>query len=70
MTTEYKIKEKWFDPHTDEFEEFENSSNSNNYTFRKIDDHVMLKTGDEQILYMEFDELKRVVEAMTDELSA
>lgn len=69
MTTEYKIQEKLFNPHTDEFEEFGNSSNPKNYTFRKIDDHVMLKTGDEQIFYMEFDELKRVVEAMTNEFS-
>ena len=69
MITEYKIKEKWFNPHTDEFVECRNYSNPN-FTFQKIDGHVMLKTGDEQIYYMQFDELKSVVEAMTNELSA
>jgi hypothetical protein len=66
MKTIYEIKEKWFNPHTDEFEACENHS-SPNYTFRRIDDHVMIKTGDEQIFYMEYDELKKVVEAMDNE---
>ena len=63
MITEYKIKEKWFNPHTDEFEECRNYSNPN-FTFQKIDGHVMLKTGDEQIYYMEFDELVKVINSM------
>lgn len=63
MITEYKIKEKWFNPYTDEFEECQNYANRN-LTFQKIDGHVMLKTGDEQIYYMEFDELKKVVDSM------
>tara|TARA_Y100001938_G_C7861297_1_gene315705 strand:- start:28 stop:231 length:204 start_codon:yes stop_codon:yes gene_type:complete len=67
MITEYKIQEKWFNPHTDEFEECRNPSRSNNYTLRRIDDHVMLKTRDEQIFYMEYDELKKVVETMSFE---
>ena len=66
MTTEYKIKEKWFNPHTDEFEECRNYPNPN-FTLQKIDGHVMLKTGDEQIFYMEFGELNKVLEAMYNE---
>ena len=68
MTTEYKIKEKCFNPHTDEFDE--RIYNNRNFTFQRIDDHVGLKTGDEQIYYMEYDELKKVVEAMNNELPA
>ena len=64
MTTEYKIKEKvcindeWVEPH---FEQ--------HVIFEKMDNHVRILLPDEIQYFVELDELKKVVEAMNNELS-
>lgn len=59
MIIECKIKEECFSHLTDTFYE-----GTKFFTFRKIGENIMLKTPCGQIFYMNFDELKQVVDSM------
>ena len=64
MTTEYKIAEKvcingeWMEP-----------LHERQVTFEKMDNHVKILLPDNIQYFVELDELKKVVEAMNNELS-